>query len=92
MSDITKCKGTDCPIKEKCYRFTSKEHDLYQSWFFETPGTWTEILGSLKSDINPDSLCYKPEIIRIFECKMFWGEQSESILNKLKSIVNGKVS
>jgi hypothetical protein len=37
MSDITMCKGTDCPIKEKCYRFTAKADDLYQSYFTEPP-------------------------------------------------------
>lgn len=88
MSDITKCKGTNCPIKEKCHRFIAKEHDIQQSWFIEIPGKWTEISGSLRSDINPKSPDYKPELIRKFECEMFWGEQSESIMNKLNSIVN----
>lgn len=23
MADISKCEGKDCPIKEKCYRFTA---------------------------------------------------------------------
>jgi len=23
MSDITKCKGTDCPFKKDCYRYTA---------------------------------------------------------------------
>ena len=36
MSDITKCDGTDCPFKEKCYRYTS-EADEYQSYFTESP-------------------------------------------------------
>jgi hypothetical protein len=37
MSDITKCKGTDCPVKENCYRFTAKSNDLHQSYFAESP-------------------------------------------------------
>ena len=36
MSDITKCTGKDCPVKEKCYRYTSPE-DSRQSWFYESP-------------------------------------------------------
>ena len=36
MSDITKCKGTNCPLKEKCYRFTATE-SYYQSYFVEVP-------------------------------------------------------
>jgi len=37
MSDIIKCDGTDCPVKENCYRFTAKSDDLYQSYFVEPP-------------------------------------------------------
>ena len=36
MPDISKCKGQDCPLKETCYRFTSKASD-WQSYFSETP-------------------------------------------------------
>ena len=35
MPDITKCWGTDCPLKEHCYRYTTKP-DEYQ-WFFNEP-------------------------------------------------------
>ena len=34
--DITKCKGTDCSLKESCHRYTAKPND-YQSWFTESP-------------------------------------------------------
>lgn len=37
MSDITKCKGTDCPVKENCYRYTAKANELWQSYFVEPP-------------------------------------------------------
>ena len=36
MADITKCKGTDCPLKETCYRFLAMEV-LRQSYFIEVP-------------------------------------------------------
>lgn len=36
MPDITMCNGTDCPFKERCYRFTAKPSD-YQSYFFDPP-------------------------------------------------------
>ena len=36
MSDITKCKGDDCPMKETCYRFTAPA-DEYQSYFVTPP-------------------------------------------------------
>ena len=37
MADITKCEGKDCPLKEKCYRFTAKANEYGQSYFTETP-------------------------------------------------------
>jgi hypothetical protein len=36
MADISKCKGTDCPIKEKCRRYTAPS-GIRQSWFAEVP-------------------------------------------------------
>lgn len=39
MADITKCKGTNCPIKESCYRYTAKEDEFYQAYFVESPFT-----------------------------------------------------
>ena len=31
MSDISKCIGFDCPIRDKCLRFTAKS-GYWQSW------------------------------------------------------------
>jgi hypothetical protein len=36
MPDITMCVGTNCPHKEKCYRYTAKPSD-YQSYFMKPP-------------------------------------------------------
>ena len=36
MSDITKCTGGDCPIKQKCYRFIVKP-DKYDDYYFDRP-------------------------------------------------------
>jgi hypothetical protein len=36
MSDITKCEGDECPMKESCYRFTAPAEE-YQSYFVEPP-------------------------------------------------------
>ena len=38
MPDITKCKGTNCPVKEQCYRFTAEASEFMQSWFLDAPG------------------------------------------------------
>ena len=43
MPDITMCEGTDCPLKERCYRFTAKPSD-YQSYFVKPPGRKVEEL------------------------------------------------
>lgn len=37
MADITMCKGTTCPVKESCYRFTAPINDWRQSFFIEVP-------------------------------------------------------
>jgi hypothetical protein len=34
--DITMCKGTDCPLKETCYRYTATPSFL-QSVFIDIP-------------------------------------------------------
>lgn len=31
------CKGTNCPAKESCYRYTAKPNEFMQSWFMEPP-------------------------------------------------------
>ena len=37
MADITMCNGTDCPLKEKCYRYTAPRSELWQSMFMVVP-------------------------------------------------------
>lgn len=37
MADITMCNGGDCPVKDKCYRFTAKPSEFRQSYFLNTP-------------------------------------------------------
>ena len=37
MADITKCSGDNCPIKDKCYRFTAPTEEFGQSYFMEPP-------------------------------------------------------
>lgn len=37
MADITMCPGTNCPHKEKCYRFTAKPCEYWQAYFTEPP-------------------------------------------------------
>lgn len=77
MSDITKCSGINCPIKDSCYRFYSKPDSIHQSWFVETPGKWTE---------NPPGSALPNQ----FECSMYWGSNQDQILNTLINIVEGK--
>ena len=37
MADITMCRGTDCPYKSDCYRFTATSNPWRQSYFTEIP-------------------------------------------------------
>ena len=39
MNDITKCKWTDCPLKENCQRYVIKS-DEYQWWMKEQVKGW----------------------------------------------------
>lgn len=32
MPDIAKCSNENCPLKEKCYRFTSKPSEFSQAY------------------------------------------------------------
>ena len=36
MTDITKCKDSDCPLKKTCYRYTAKV-EFMQSYFLASP-------------------------------------------------------
>jgi hypothetical protein len=36
MSDIVKCEGEGCPIREKCYRYTAND-SKYQYYFKNSP-------------------------------------------------------
>ena len=72
LTDYISCLGNDCPIKEKCKRFTGLNESLYQSWFTEIPGKW-----------EPDD----EHDIMVFDCDMFWGEAQDSIMNQLNEIM-----
>lgn len=37
MSDISKCSGEGCPLKEECYRFTAPANEFWQSYFTTVP-------------------------------------------------------
>lgn len=37
MPDISKCNGTNCPLKESCYRFIAIPSEYGQSYFADTP-------------------------------------------------------
>lgn len=37
MPDIWICLGTDCPLRESCYRFTATPSDYRQSYFMKSP-------------------------------------------------------
>lgn len=38
-NDLTKCSGENCPIKNRCHRYTASP-DEYQSYFMEMPCRW----------------------------------------------------
>lgn len=38
MTDITKCTGMGCPIRDTCYRYTAQVSSKRQAWHYEVPG------------------------------------------------------
>jgi hypothetical protein len=42
MSDMTMCHGFDCPVKEKCKRFSSIPNEHWQAYFLNPPYTITD--------------------------------------------------
>ena len=55
MADISKCLGTDCPHREKCYRFTAPADEYGQAYFvtppIKTDGTCDLFWGKTQTDI-----------------------------------------
>jgi hypothetical protein len=39
MAGVTKCIGTDCPLRQRCYRYTATPSEHGQSWADFT-GLW----------------------------------------------------
>jgi hypothetical protein len=37
MTDISKCKGDGCPIRNNCYRYTAPAEPRWQSFFIDAP-------------------------------------------------------
>ena len=37
MSDITKCTGTNCPLRFDCWRFLATTNEFRQTFFREVP-------------------------------------------------------
>jgi hypothetical protein len=37
-TDIAKCQGTNCPIKDSCIRYTTPPDEYRQSYFVTPPG------------------------------------------------------
>jgi hypothetical protein len=37
MADISKCKGTNCPLADTCWRYKAPGNEYYQSYFTEVP-------------------------------------------------------
>ena len=70
MPDITMCPGTDCPQKEKCYRFTAKPSEYMQSYFMKPPikdgkcdmywgdnaeSIWNQLKEIMRDEANSDT-------------------------------------
>ena len=59
MTDISKCTGAKCPLKETCYRYTSEANPLFQGYcnFSYDGGKCDDYLAANK-EVNDKN--YKP--------------------------------
>ena len=39
MPDISKCPGTDCPMRDSCYRYVAEPNGFWQAYFSKSPIT-----------------------------------------------------
>lgn len=78
MADITMCIGDNCPIKETCYRFTSKSSSPTQMYFDPIPGKW----GWRREEFaNGDIFDH-----REFQCEMFLGRNNTEFISELNNV------
>ena len=79
MSDISKCNGVRndgaiCPKREKCYRYTAKSDEFWQS-YIEAPYTI-----DLSNEYLEDG----------FFCPLFWGTGAQQIFEQLQRITKSE--
>lgn len=67
----------NCPLRNKCYRFTSIPTPDQQSYFVESPAEYEFGEATV------------PKFVR---CEMFWGENQQQILDTLNRIVGGDLA
>lgn len=79
MADLTMCRGGECPLKNRCYRYTASP-DEHQSYFVEIPGDYGEEIKTF-----PDPKHNTRRIV--WQCNMYWGEKQEEIMDQLNKIV-----
>jgi hypothetical protein len=66
MSDITICPGFECPVKEKCKRFTSKPDKDWQAYFLDPPNAVTEVpqfYAPLQADATSANVNQTPQVL-----------------------------
>ena len=73
MPDICMCNYKECPLKDKCYRYTATPWKLGQTCFSD----------------HPYKIVETKEGKKYFTCDMFWGQGAENIYNKLVEITTG---
>lgn len=58
MSDISKCPGEGCPVRDTCLRYTIRASEVWQPWI-ETPGAMVFELGAMQWDC-PEYISNRP--------------------------------
>lgn len=71
MPDISMCTGGDCPMKDKCYRFTATP-DEHRQAYFQTPPFKKELVEAVTVETWPIILIPATDIVT---CDYFSAER-----------------
>ncbi len=67
MSDISACKGGECPLRLHCHRYTCPKEELGQSYFTDPPYKVGMITDKLFNSVG----------VMTFTCPFFWNNYKD---------------
>ena len=91
MSDISKCTGEGCTMKDTCYRFKAESCEFAQSYFTEPPHDGVDEDGNSKCEYYWETNKIKTKKLTIEE-DMFDSEMLDVFKDRAKAYMSLKKS